>query len=142
MKGMKSFGKYGSVGFELLASIAVGYYFGAYLDRKAGTRWIALVGFFVGCYAGFRALYKTAKNMERDIENDERLERGEDPWAPKVNADDDDDNDVGPHVPRAGDDTPSSPAPPPERPSLEGHPQAKTSSPPPPRDKRSGDAEN
>lgn len=93
MKGMKAFGKYGSVGFELLGSIAVGYYLGAYLDKRAGTHWMALVGFLVGAYAGFRALFKAAKTMQRDIENDERLARGEDPWAPKTPDDDDDDHD-------------------------------------------------
>ena len=90
MKGMKAFGRYGSLGFELLGSIAIGYYLGVYLDKKAGTHWMAFVGFLIGCYAGFRALYKAAKTMERDIENDERLERGEDPWAPKARDDDDD----------------------------------------------------
>jgi F0F1-type ATP synthase assembly protein I len=79
-KGMKSFGRYGSVGFELLASIAVGYYLGHWLDGKLGTHWIALVGFLLGCYAGFRALFRTAKQMQRDIEREEKLERGEDPW--------------------------------------------------------------
>lgn len=91
MKGMKAFGRYGSLGFELLGSIAIGYYLGAYLDKEAGTHWIAFVGFLIGCYAGFRALYKAAKTMERDIENDERLERGEDPWAPTKG------DDVDPH---------------------------------------------
>lgn len=81
MRGMRSFGKYGSLGFELLASIAVGYYLGLWADRKLGTRWLALVGFLVGCYAGFRVLYRAAKQMTRDIERDERIERGEDPWA-------------------------------------------------------------
>jgi F0F1-type ATP synthase assembly protein I len=83
MKGMKAFGRYGSVGFELLGSIAVGYWLGSWLDKKAGTHWIAAVGFVIGCYAGFRALFKAAKTMQRDIDNDERLARGEDPWAPK-----------------------------------------------------------
>jgi F0F1-type ATP synthase assembly protein I len=89
MKGMKAFGRYGSLGFELLGSIAVGYYLGVWADKKAGTHWIALVGFMIGCYAGFRALYRAAKTMERDIERDERLERGEDPWAPRTKDDDD-----------------------------------------------------
>lgn len=80
-KGLKSFGRYGAVGFELLASIGIGYYLGHWLDGKLGTRWIALVGFLVGCYAGFTGLYRSAKQMQRDIERDERLERGEDPWA-------------------------------------------------------------
>lgn len=90
MKGMKSVGRYGSLGFELLASIAVGYYVGVWLDKKAGTHWIAFVGFLLGCYAGFRALFRVAKKMQRDIENDERLARGEDPWAPKVKDEDED----------------------------------------------------
>jgi hypothetical protein len=81
-KGMKSFGRYGSVGLELLLSIAVGYYLGHWADQKLGTRWIALVGFVFGCYAGFRSLFRTAKQMQRDIEREEQLERGEDPWAP------------------------------------------------------------
>lgn len=80
-KGMKSFGRYGAVGFELLASIAVGYYIGHWLDGKFGTHWIAFVGFLLGCYAGFSALFRTAKQMQRDIEREEQLERGEDPWA-------------------------------------------------------------
>ena len=84
MKGMKAVGRYGSLGFELLGSIAIGYYLGVWLDKKAGTHWIAFVGFLLGCYAGFRALFKAAKRMQRDIELQERLDRGEDPWAPKV----------------------------------------------------------
>lgn len=91
MKGMKAFGRYGGLGFELLASIAIGYYGGLWLDRKLGTHWIAFVGFLVGCYAGFRALFRAAKEMQRDVENDEKLERGEDPWAQKPKEQDDDD---------------------------------------------------
>ncbi len=81
MKGMKAWGKYGSLGLELLLSIAVGYYVGVFLDRHFGTHWIAFVGFLLGCFTGFRALFRAGKQMQRDIENDERLERGEDPWA-------------------------------------------------------------
>jgi F0F1-type ATP synthase assembly protein I len=94
MKGMKAFGRYGSLGFELLGSIAVGYYLGVWADKKFGTHWIAFVGFLIGCYAGFRALYKASQRMQRDIENDERLARGEDPWAPKSKDEDDDDDDA------------------------------------------------
>ncbi|MCL2724269.1 MAG: AtpZ/AtpI family protein [Polyangiaceae bacterium] len=89
MRGMKAFGRYGSLGFELLASIAVGYYGGRWLDRKLDTHFLAIVGFFIGCYAGFRTLFVAAKQMQRDIENEERLERGEDPWAPPEENDDD-----------------------------------------------------
>jgi ATP synthase protein I len=79
-KGLKSFGRYGSLGLELLLSIAVGYYGGAWLDKKLDTKWISFVGFIVGCYAGFRALFRAAKRMTKDIERDEALARGEDPW--------------------------------------------------------------
>jgi F0F1-type ATP synthase assembly protein I len=81
-RGLKAYGQYGALGFELLLSIAVGYYLGHWLDGRFGTRWLALVGFLLGCYAGFRALFKAGKRMQRDIELDERMERGEDPWAP------------------------------------------------------------
>ena len=102
MKGMKSFGKYGSLGFELLGSIAVGYYLGRWIDRKYDLPWGAFAGFLLGCYAGFRALFKASKRMQRDIENEERLERGEDPWAPKAK-DDDDDTSTAPRGPDADD---------------------------------------
>lgn len=90
-KGMKAYGKYGSVGFELIGSIGVGYYLGHWLDGKFGTHWIGFVGFILGCYTGFRALFKLAKQMEKDIANEEALDRGEDPWAdkPKDDAKDD-----------------------------------------------------
>src|SRR5687768_10794068 len=85
MKGMKAFGRYGAVGFELLASIAVGYYLGHWLDGRFGTRWIAFVGFLIGCYAGFRSLFRAAKQMQKDVEREEKLARGEDPWEEKGN---------------------------------------------------------
>jgi hypothetical protein len=102
MKGMKAFGRYGSLGFELLGSIAVGYYLGVWADKKLGTHWIAFAGFLLGCYAGFRALYRASQTMTRDIERDERLARGEDPWAPPAKPDDDDDNDVSEPAGNAG----------------------------------------
>jgi len=68
------------VGFELVGSIAVGYLLGAYLDRRFGTHWMKAAGFVVGCYAGFRSLFRTAQTMQRHIEREERLARGEDPW--------------------------------------------------------------
>jgi len=114
MKGMKAYGKYGSLGLELLLSMAVGYYGGAWIDGKLGTRWVALVGFLLGCYAGFRALFKAAKRMEKDIANDEKLARGEDPWAPRAEGEDDPDwKDAGDT--NAGDTNADEPKPPGER---------------------------
>lgn len=102
MRGMKAFGRYGSLGFELLASIAVGYYLGRWADRKLGTHWLSFAGFLVGCYAGFRALFRAAKHMQRDIERDEALERGEDPWETTDGAADSE----PPASPRATDESP------------------------------------
>lgn len=93
-KGMKAFGRYGSIGFELIASMGVGYYGGRWLDGKLGTHWLAAVGFLLGVYTGFRALFRAAKMMQRDVEREEAMERGEDPWAPKE-ADEDGDKDGG-----------------------------------------------
>lgn len=91
MKGMKAVGRYGAIGFELLGSIAIGYYIGHWLDQRYDQHWIGLVGFVIGCYAGFKSLFRAAKNMQRDIEKDEALERGEDPWAKPIEDIDEDD---------------------------------------------------
>jgi len=77
----KDYGRYGSVGLELLLSIAVGYYGGRWLDGRFGAHgWLTLVGFLAGVTVGFRTLFETAKHMRRDIERAERVQRGEDPW--------------------------------------------------------------
>jgi len=79
---MTAYGRYGSLGLELVVSILAFGYGGWLLDKKYGTRYLTFVGFLVGCYAGFRSMFVAAKRMQRDIERQERLERGEDPWAP------------------------------------------------------------
>lgn len=97
-KGMKAYGKYGAIGFELLLSIGIGYYLGHWADGKLGTgQWLSLLGFGVGCYAGFKALWRAAKQMEKDVELEERLERGEDPWAEKAP------DEIPPEVPKVND---------------------------------------
>jgi len=70
-KGMSALGRYGSIGIELLASMALGYYLGRYLDRRLGTQCIALVGFLLGCAAGFRNLWRTAKKMQAELERED-----------------------------------------------------------------------
>ncbi len=80
-KPWRAYGRYGSVGIELVLSIGLGYYGGHWLDNRFGTKgWLAGVGFLVGCYAGFKALWVAAKRMEKDVEREEAQERGEDPW--------------------------------------------------------------
>ena len=81
-KPWKDYGRYGSVGIELVLSIMLGWWAGQWLDGKigGGHGYITGLGFLIGCYAGFRALFAVAKKMEKDIERAERKERGEDPW--------------------------------------------------------------
>lgn len=79
----KEFGRYGSVGIELVLSIMLGWYAGRWLDGKiaGGHGWLTALGFVFGTYAGFRALFVAASHMQKDIERAERAERGEDPWG-------------------------------------------------------------
>ena len=81
----KDYGRYGSVGIELVVSIVLGYYAGHWLDGKigGGHGWLTVLGSVVGVYAGFRAIFSAAKHMSADIERAERQARGEDPWAPR-----------------------------------------------------------
>jgi F0F1-type ATP synthase assembly protein I len=78
----KEYGRYGSVGIELVLSIVLGYWAGHWLDGKVGGGhgWLTIAGSLLGVYAGFRALFAAAAYMERDIARAERRERGEDPW--------------------------------------------------------------
>jgi len=111
----KAYGRYGSVGFELVVSMIVGYLFGKWLDDKVGGGgWITGIFSVAGVYAGFRAIFKAANQMTADIEKEEKLDRGESPWKvpmPEVTYDDDGDDDEPeeegpPSVPEV-DETPS-----------------------------------
>jgi ATP synthase protein I len=82
VKPWREYGRYGSVGIELVLSIMLGWYVGHWLDGKiaGGHGWLTAAGFVIRVYAGFRALFMAASYMQRDIERAERRERGEDPW--------------------------------------------------------------
>jgi ATP synthase protein I len=72
----KDYGRYGTVGLELLVSIAIGYYGGRALDARFGAHgWVTLACTLLGTAVGFRALFVTATHMQRDIERAERRER-------------------------------------------------------------------
>jgi F0F1-type ATP synthase assembly protein I len=80
-KPWKQYGRYGSLGIELILSMAVGYYVGRWIDTKAGTTpWLSLVGFLIGIYAGFRQIFRVAKRMTAEAEReDEEAQRPRDP---------------------------------------------------------------
>jgi F0F1-type ATP synthase assembly protein I len=73
---LRAVGRYGTVGIELVLSIAIGYLGGHWIDGKVGggRGWITLAGVVVGFYAGCRAVWKAAKSAQRDME---RLDREE-----------------------------------------------------------------
>jgi hypothetical protein len=66
----RNIGRYGTVGFELILSMVIGYWVGHWLDQKLfpGRSWLTVVFTLGGVYAGFRALYKAAKQMTADAE--------------------------------------------------------------------------
>ena len=67
----KDVGRYGSVGLELVLSVLIGFFGGRWIDEKVDAGgWVTVVGVVFGTYAGFRALYKTAKSMERRAEKE------------------------------------------------------------------------
>ena len=73
----KEYGRYGSVGIELVLSILIGFYGGRWLDTRfgGGRGWLTLVGFVVGVYAGFRQIFRASKEIERAADETDRDER-------------------------------------------------------------------
>ncbi|MFO0666677.1 MAG: AtpZ/AtpI family protein [Polyangiaceae bacterium] len=74
MSAWKGIGRYGTVGFDLLFSMGVGFYGGRYLDTHyfGGKGWGTIVGTLLGIAAGFRNLFRAAKMMERETEREDR----------------------------------------------------------------------
>lgn len=74
--GWKALARYGSVGFELLASIAIGFFVGRWLDRHFGWTSVGTIGgTILGTYTGFRTLFKRAKEAEREMDREDAAER-------------------------------------------------------------------
>ena len=71
----KAYGRYGTVGIELVLSIVLGYLGGQWLDGKLHTSWVWIVGAVLGTYAGFRSIFAVARSMQAEIEREEREER-------------------------------------------------------------------
>jgi ATP synthase protein I len=79
----KSYGRYSTVGLELVLSMVLGWAAGRWVDKFVGGHGYATAaGTLLGLYAGFRALWKAAKLMEREAEREDearaRKLRGED----------------------------------------------------------------
>jgi hypothetical protein len=82
MLPLKDFGRYGTVGIELIVAMAFGYYGGRWIDQKVGAGgWITGIGALFGVVVGFYSIWRAAQTMERDVLRAEKKERGEDPWS-------------------------------------------------------------
>lgn len=72
---LKAYGRYGTVGIELVLCVAVGMWLGSKGDARWGTTpWLTLLGLVGGAYAGFRAIFKAAATLTRDAEEAERAD--------------------------------------------------------------------
>jgi ATP synthase protein I len=65
----KSLGAYGTLGLEFVLSVVLGLYGGRWLDQKLGTTGgqMTIVGLVLGAIVGFRAIWRVAKQAERDV---------------------------------------------------------------------------
>jgi ATP synthase protein I len=78
-------GRYGSVGIELVLSIALGFWLGRVVDSRVhGHGIVTIFGVVVGVYAGFRSLYKAAVRAQKDFDRQEEEEkRQKEEWLAK-----------------------------------------------------------
>lgn len=66
----------GTVGLEVVLSIAVGLLGGAWLDGKLDTNpWLTLIGLFYGLAAAGRSIYRAHGRAKRELEELEEKER-------------------------------------------------------------------
>jgi len=73
---LKSYGRYGSVGIEMVVTFVLATWLGSKGDARWGTApWLTLLGIVVGAYAGLRALMKAAAHLTREAEAAEREEK-------------------------------------------------------------------
>lgn len=70
--GMFKYMKYSVVGIEMALSVVVGTAIGYWLDQWLGTEpWLMIFWMLCGVVAGFRSLYRAAKNIMKEMENDD-----------------------------------------------------------------------
>ncbi len=74
----KGLGGPGTLGIEIVLSIAAGLLGGSWLDKKFGTEpWLTGIGLAYGIAAASRAIYRALKDSRRELEEIERKEREE-----------------------------------------------------------------
>lgn len=72
----KGLGGPGTLGIEIVLSVAVGLLGGAWLDKKFGASpWFTLIGLAYGLAAAARAVYRALKQANQEIAELDRKER-------------------------------------------------------------------
>jgi hypothetical protein len=71
----KAVGSWSTLGLEIVLSIMFGFFGGRWLDGKFGTDpYLAVAGFFFGCGAAGKAIYRTWSEMQKVTKREESLE--------------------------------------------------------------------
>ncbi len=71
MHPLKDLGRYGTVGLDLIVSMALGYYGGRWLDgRVGGGGWLTAGGALIGVVVGFYSLWKASRTMADEADKD------------------------------------------------------------------------
>lgn len=64
--------KYSYIGIFFGVAICIGFFGGRWIDDRFHTQpWFSLVGLFIGIAAGFRELYRLAKQGMKDERNND-----------------------------------------------------------------------
>lgn len=72
----KGLGGPGTLGIEIVLSVAVGLLGGQWLDKKFGASpWFTLIGLAYGIAAASRAVYRALKQANKEAEELDRKER-------------------------------------------------------------------
>jgi F0F1-type ATP synthase assembly protein I len=66
-------GSFGTIGLEIVLSIAFGFFGGRWLDGRFGTApWISIVGFCFGVAAAVKSVHRAMTEMRAEAEREER----------------------------------------------------------------------
>jgi hypothetical protein len=100
----KAVGSWGTLGLEIVLCIVVGFFGGRWLDTRFGTApWLSVLGFFFGCGAAGKAIYRAWKEMASVTAREEREHGNPAPLfeRPKDREGDSQDRPADPTVPQA-----------------------------------------
>ena len=73
MQRFKGVGSYGTVGLDMVLAIVICLLGGRWLDNRVGAHgWLTAAGFILGVAAAFNILFKSARKLRRETEQEDR----------------------------------------------------------------------